>query len=58
LVTINAVTSWGTCWFYRATIFWRIAVVIHGALVWKENHFLGKVWEERKIQQILEKEKK
>jgi hypothetical protein len=52
------VTSWGTCWFYRATIFWRIAVVIHGALVWKENHFLGKVWEERKIQQILEKEKK
>ncbi len=58
LFTMNAVTSWGTWWFYTVTFFWGIGIVIHAAFVWGENHFLGKEWEDKKIQQVLEKEKK
>lgn len=58
LFTVNAITSWGNWWFYWVTFFWGIAVVMHAASVWGGKHFLGKDWEEKKIQKILEKEKR
>ncbi|WP_062398586.1 2TM domain-containing protein [Methanogenium cariaci] len=59
LFAVNAVTSWGgNWWFYWVTLFWGgIGIVIHAASVWGgSRHFLGKEWEEKKIQTILEKE--
>ncbi|WAI00644.1 2TM domain-containing protein [Methanogenium organophilum] len=58
LFTINAVTAWGSWWFYWVTIFWGIGVVMHAASVWGGKYFLGKEWEEKRIQKILEKENK
>ena len=58
LFTVNAVTSWGNWWFYGVTLFWGIGIAMHAASVWGGGYFLGKKWEEEKIQKILEKEKK
>ncbi len=38
--------------------FWGIGVAAHAASVFGPNFFLGKDWEEKKIKEILEKEKR
>jgi len=58
LFTINAVTAWGEWWFCWITIFWGAGILMYAASVWGGKHFLGKEWEDKKIQQVLEKEKK
>ncbi len=37
---------------------WGIGLIIHGLSVFVPNFFLGRDWEEKKIQEILEKNKK
>ncbi|GGD93150.1 2TM domain-containing protein [Planktosalinus lacus] len=43
---------------FALPFFWGIGVFAHWASVFGPNLFLGKKWEERKINEILEKEKK
>jgi hypothetical protein len=55
LVIINLVTSSDTLWFYWVTIFWGIGVICHAISVYGKP---GKNWEEKKIKEIMEKERK
>ena len=57
LVIINLVTSPDTLWFYWVTIFWGIGVIWHAISVFGKRGKLGKNWEEKKIKEIMEKEK-
>ena len=57
LIVINLLTSPHNLWFYWVTIFWGIFVVWNGVSVWLGHRILSKDWEERKIQEILEREK-
>lgn len=41
---------------YFTALFWGIGVIAHWASVFGSNVFLGKDWEERKIQELIEKE--
>ena len=59
LIIINLVTSPKHLWFYWVTIFWGIGVLFHAAHTFVlRGKFLGKEWEERRIKEIMEKEKK
>ena len=48
----------GEFWTYSTAFFWGIGVFAHWFSVFGPNVFLGKDWEERKIQELMEKEKK
>ncbi|MGB1308296.1 MAG: 2TM domain-containing protein [Oceanihabitans sp.] len=52
LIFINYTTSWNFQWFWFPLFGWGMGVVIHGFSVLG----YGKTWEERKINEILEKE--
>lgn len=45
-------------WTYSTAFFWGIGLFGHWASVFGPNVFLGKEWEERKIKELMEKEKK
>lgn len=46
-------------WQNFTTLFlWGIGLLAHGLSVFMPNMVLGKNWEERKIQQLMEKERK
>jgi predicted membrane channel-forming protein YqfA (hemolysin III family) len=57
LVFINLYTSPGFLWFYWPLMWWGVGVVFHGLKVFKVFPVLGKDWEERKIKELMEKEK-
>ena len=57
LVVINLITSPEYLWFIWCIGGWGIGVVFHGLKVFGYSPFFNKEWEERKIQEILEKEK-
>ncbi len=54
LIFINYYTYWGFQWFWFPLFGWGIGVTIHGFTVFG----YGTSWEEKKIQEIMEKEKK
>lgn len=58
LLILNVLTSPRHLWFYWPLIGWGILLAIHGLNVFGTQRFLGKDWEERKIREIMEKEKK
>jgi hypothetical protein len=43
---------------FSTAFFWGIGLVFHGFGVFHNNVFFGKNWEEKKIQEIMEKDKK
>lgn len=43
---------------YFTAFFWGIGLVAHGASVFLPNMIFGRNWEERKIRELLEKEKR
>ena len=57
LIVINLVTSPHELWFYWVTVFWGIALIFHTVKVFGKGHF-DEEWEERKVEEILEKEEK
>lgn len=57
LFLIDIITSPGALWFYWPLIGWGIGVAIHGLNVFGTEKLLGKNWEEKKIKEIMEKEK-
>lgn len=45
-------------WNYSTAFFWGIGLLAHWASVFGPNVLMGKDWEERKIKEIMEKEKR
>ena len=43
---------------FATALFWGIGILAHGTSVFGSNLLFGKNWEERKIQELMEKEKK
>jgi len=58
LFLLNIITSPKHLWFYWPLIGWGIGLAIHGLSVFGTDRLLGKEWEEKKIREIMEKEKK
>lgn len=52
LVILNLITSPKHLWFYWPMLGWGIGIAAHGISVFS----IGRTWEERKIQEILEKQ--
>lgn len=58
LIIINLVTSPGNLWFYWVTFFWGIAIVLQASRVFVlKGRFFGDTWEQKKIKELMEKEK-
>ncbi|MRX68268.1 2TM domain-containing protein [Flavobacterium resistens] len=57
LIVINLMTSPEYLWFIWCVFGWGIGVVIHGLKTFEISPAFSKDWEERKIKEILEKEK-
>jgi hypothetical protein len=58
LFLLNIITSPRHLWFYWPLIGWGIGLAIHGLSVFGTQNLLGKDWEEKKIKEIMEKEKR
>jgi hypothetical protein len=59
LIIIDLVTSPGSLWFYWVTIFWGAAILLHASKVFiLRGKFLGEEWEQKKIKELMEKDKK
>ncbi len=58
LFLFNILQTPDTLWFYWPLVGWGIGVVIHGASVLINYGLFGKDWEEKKIQEYLNKDKK
>ena len=50
----NGLLNWDT---YSTAIFWGIGLLAHGVSVFGRNIFFGQNWEEKKIKELMEKEK-
>jgi sensor histidine kinase YesM len=57
LAVLNLATYPEYLWFFYPAIGWGIGVAVHGMAVFNIMPFLGKDWEERKIRELVEKEK-
>ncbi|WP_348825274.1 2TM domain-containing protein [Flavobacterium aestuarii] len=57
LIIINLLTSPNSLWFYWPMMWWGLGVLFHGLKVFDVFPTLGKDWEERKIKELMEKEK-
>ncbi|HET9658841.1 MAG TPA: 2TM domain-containing protein [Thermomicrobiales bacterium] len=55
LVVINLITSPDDLWFYWVTFGWGIALAIHAYAVFGSSRPFGPEWEERKIQEELDR---
>jgi hypothetical protein len=58
LFLLNIITSPKHLWFYWPLIGWGIGLTIHGLSVFGTQNLLGKDWEEKKIRELMEKEKR
>jgi len=57
LFIINILTSREYLWFYWPLFGWGIGILFHAISVFGTNKFL-RDWEERKIKELMEEEKK
>ncbi|RJS49731.1 MAG: histidine kinase [Methanobacterium sp.] len=57
LFIINLISTPGIWWFYWVTIFWGIGLLWHAFGFLNENKFLGKEWEDKKIEEYMKKGK-
>jgi peptidoglycan biosynthesis protein MviN/MurJ (putative lipid II flippase) len=55
LIAINLITSPDNLWFYWVTIGWGIALAFHAWSIYSSKHPFGPEWEERKIQEELDR---
>ena len=56
LFSINMITSPGVLWFIWPLMGWGVGVVFHALFVFSPGLELGADWEQRKIQELMEKE--
>ncbi len=57
LIAINLITSPNELWFYWPLFGWGIGIIAHAVSVFGGARFLGKEWEERKIRELMDKDK-
>jgi uncharacterized membrane protein len=57
LAIVNLLTTPGFWWFLFVTFFWGIGLVAHGLSVFTKRGIFSKDWEDRKINEYMEKEK-
>jgi hypothetical protein len=57
LISINLLTSRDHIWFFYPLLGWGIGLVAHGLSVFGLGGFLGSEWEERKIKEIVDKQR-
>lgn len=57
LIILNLVTSPSYYWFIFPMMGWGIGVLVHGLSVYNCMPFMGDEWEERKIREIMERDK-
>ncbi len=57
LFLLNIITAPDHLWFFWPLLGWGIAIVAHGFSVFGSGRLFGAEWEERKIKEIMEKEK-
>ncbi|AWA30152.1 histidine kinase [Flavobacterium magnum] len=58
LAILNLMTSPEQLWFFWPMFGWGIGVLFHAMKVFRFTPFMGKDWEERKIRQFMEAERK
>ena len=59
LIVINVLTSPHDLWFWWVTLIWGAILIIQAINTFTiKNKFLGEEWEERKVNEILQKKKK
>jgi hypothetical protein len=58
LIFINLKYSPEYLWFFWPLLGWGIGLVFHGMKVFNYTPFLGKDWEERKMKEFMNQEKK
>jgi hypothetical protein len=56
LLAINLLSSPDTLWFYWPLLGWGIGVAIHAFTLILEGGILGSDWEERKIDELVQRE--
>jgi hypothetical protein len=47
----------GLIWFYWPLLGWGIGLAVHAVIVFGLGGWLGRDWEERKIRELIEKDK-
>jgi fumarate reductase subunit C len=57
VIIVNLLTSPGYLYFWFSVLGWGVAIVLHGLKAFDRIPFFSKEWEERKIQEFLDKEK-
>jgi len=57
LFLLNIITSPRSLWFYWVLIGWGIGLAIHALNIFGTEKILGKDWEEKKIKELMEKDK-
>jgi hypothetical protein len=57
LFLLNIIVSPATLWFFWPLLGWGIAIGLHAFSVFGPGRKLGADWEEKKIEEIMEKEK-
>jgi len=56
-IVVNLMTSPGYLWFIWCLLGWGFGLIMHGLKAFEVMPFFNKEWEQRKIQEILDKEK-
>ncbi|MFL9844294.1 2TM domain-containing protein [Flavobacterium rhizosphaerae] len=57
VIYINLKFVPGFHWFWFSLLGWGAAILIHGVVTFDRFPFLGKDWEERKVQKMMEKKR-
>ncbi|MBF4465477.1 2TM domain-containing protein [Flavobacterium sp. LC2016-12] len=58
VIAVNLLTSPGYLYFWYSLLGWGFVIVMHGLTAFRVSPIFNKDWEERKIREIMEKEKK
>jgi len=59
LLIINLITNPHRLWFWWVTVIWGIVLIIQAINIFTiKDHFLGEEWEQKKIRDLMEKDKK
>lgn len=57
VIIINLVFSPQFHWFWFSLVGWGLSILAHGYSAFESFPFLGRKWEERKLKELMEKEK-
>lgn len=58
LHVINLVAASGAYWAFWPLLGWGIGLAAHGLVTYRWTPFLGKDWEERKISELMDRERR